>query len=479
MAAAFERRTAATMFATDTIAPSPAARSMLAESPSLLGVLVGAAAMREVRRLPRDARRRTLKSRGIHGIEATVKRALLYLTADGLLEPLGFSQVVRVVEGLARRGWPYRIHSLEKPADLAQESRVRSVRARLAAAGVDWTFDAYQNDGSARAAVNNEFALIRSATTARSIVGVHARAYHSGVAAFSRWLSKGTPYLFDTRSYWFDERLEEGRWFTSPLRLSIARGVEHQLFAHASGVVTLTELQADDVRNGRFGSPKQRAISCITTCADFDDFTRRSQVPNVPDDVLTKLRGKRVLGIVGSINRSYLVDETLQLCRGILARDETFHLLVLSGQRDEYARRLAALGVDSSRYTVTRANHEAMPEWLSLIEWGMLLLSVGSAAKRASMPTKLAEFLAIGVRPVQFGCNDEVSDWVRRTGSGFVLDDVTAIECERAVARITKSTPNDIELFKAREVAAPHFSLAVGIAKYEAMLLSTFGDLRR
>ena len=37
---------------------------------------------------------------------------ILYVTADGLLEPLGFSQVVRVVEGLVRRGLRYDILSL-------------------------------------------------------------------------------------------------------------------------------------------------------------------------------------------------------------------------------------------------------------------------------------------------------------------------------------------------------------------------------
>lgn len=57
--------------------------------------------------------------------------AITYLTADGLLEPIGFSQVVRVIEALARRGWRYRVVSLERPQDLARESRVREVRQRL------------------------------------------------------------------------------------------------------------------------------------------------------------------------------------------------------------------------------------------------------------------------------------------------------------------------------------------------------------
>ncbi|MGV3625184.1 MAG: glycosyltransferase [Archangium sp.] len=402
---------------------------------------------------------------------------LLYLTADGLLEPLGFSQVLRVIEGLAARGWRYRIHSLEKPKDLHRDARVREVRSRLNAAGVTWTFDSYLDGGSGRAALDNELALVRAATKLPA-AGIHARAYHSAMAAFASWLSRGTPYLFDARSYWFDERLEEGRWLTTPMRTGVARGIEHQLFAQASGVVTLTELQADDVRNGRFGTSKHRAVKCITTCADFEDFTLRGDAARVPPEVASKLRGRNVLGIVGSVNRSYLVDQTLDLCSRVLRSDVNAHLLILSAQREEYERRLTALGVSSERVTLTRADHDVMPDWLSLIDWGMLLLNPSSPAKRASMPTKLAEFLACGVRPVQFGCNDEVSNWVRRTGSGFVLDDVTSASLEVATQRIIGAKRDDAQLAKAREVAAPHFSLAAGIEKYEQVLLATFGDLR-
>lgn len=410
-----------------------------------------------------------------------MNRALLYVTADGLLEPLGFSQVVRVVEGLARRRWPYRLFSLEKSADLAREGRVRELRARLEAARIEWKFATYESDGSTSSAARNEAALVNAATRTRNVVGIHARAYHSAVAAFAARLSSRTPYLFDARSYWFDERLEDGRWFTTPIRLAIARGVEHQLFAKASGVVTLTELQAADVRSGRFGPSRHKAVQCITTCADFDDFVRRpaSDCPRVPEELRRTLAGKRVLGIIGSVNRSYLVDETLSLVAAVLRRDETAHLLILSGQRDEYLRRLAALGIDERRFTLTRADHEAMPEWLSLIDWGMLLLNPGSPAKRASMPTKLAEFLACGVRPVQFGCNTEVSEWVRQTGSGFVLPDVKPETLEATADRIVSSRPEPELTARARALAAPHFSLESGIAKYERVLLATFGDLRR
>lgn len=404
-------------------------------------------------------------------------RPLLYVTQDGLLEPLIFSQVVRVVEALSRRGWRYRILSLEKPPDLADSARVSALRRRLAASGIEWDAHPFDWSQSTRGAVKNLRALVEGTVQlARkgAIAGVHARAYVPGVAALAAWNATRLPWIFDARSFWIDERLEEGRWFTTPLRLGLARGLEHQLFTTASGVVTLTEIQLREVEE-RFAPLGSRAITCITTIADYDDFVRRPRetLDRIPAEVLGRLRGKRVLAIIGSINRSYLVDETLEVARQVLAHSKDMHLLVLSAQRAEYEARLAALAVPLEQVTVTRAEHDAMPQWLSVIDWCLLLLNPASPAKRASMPTKLGELFAAKVRPIQFGCNAEVSSWVERAGTGLVLRSVEPSELARAAKAIVTPRGDD-GLEAGREITRPHYSLQSGVEKYDRLLRSVF-----
>ncbi|MCU0699264.1 MAG: glycosyltransferase [Myxococcaceae bacterium] len=405
---------------------------------------------------------------------------LLYLTQDGLLEPLMHSQVVRVVERLASLGWRYRIVSLEKEKDLADARRVRNLKARLERAGVRWEFAPFDWAQSSRSAANNLGFLSRRAlelSRAGRIRGIHARAYVPAVAAWVAWNATRIPWIFDARGYWVDERLEEGRWFTTPLRLAVARGLEHQLFVTASGVVTLTELQARDVE-ARFRPLGHRPVRCITTLADYDDFVRRpvSQLTQVPPELVSKLANRRVVAIVGSINNSYLVDETLDLARRILERMPDAHLLILSGQHDEYRRRLGVAGVPEGRFTIVRAEHDAMPQWLSLVHWCLLLLQPNSTAKRASMPTKLGELFSSGVRPIQFGCNDEVSDWVRRAETGLVLGDVSPAGLDAAARRVSEAEPLSAEeLDRARQRTAPHFSLEAGSSSYDKLLAEVFG----
>jgi hypothetical protein len=128
-----------------------------------------------------------------------------------------------------------------------------------------------------------------------------------------------------------------------------------------------------------------------------------------------------------------------------------------------------AAGIADERCTNVTVHHDAMPRWMALVDWGLLLLTT-SIAKRGSMPTKLAEFFASGVRPVFIGCNEEVGRWVNAAGSGLVLGSTSDEELRAAAARISASAPDPELLRRARESTAPHFSLRSGVDRYDALL---------
>jgi hypothetical protein len=176
-----------------------------------------------------------------------------------------------------------------------------------------------------------------------------------------------------------------------------------------------------------------------------------------------------VLGIVGALNRSYLPEATLTLVKRACELRPDFHLLVLTQQRTEYETLLTAHGISPHRFTIASARHEDMPSWLVWIDWGLLLLA-DTIAKRGSMPTKLAEFFAAGVRPLAYGCNSEMTDWVRRGGSGIVLDAVSEPALCAAAFDLSRAMGNIEVCRRAREVTEPHFSLASAVDRYCRLL---------
>ena len=63
--------------------------------------------------------------------------AVLYISYDGMLEPLGQSQVIAYLERLTDAAAIHLV-SYEKPADWAREDRREALSARLSAAGIAW-----------------------------------------------------------------------------------------------------------------------------------------------------------------------------------------------------------------------------------------------------------------------------------------------------------------------------------------------------
>lgn len=388
---------------------------------------------------------------------------VLYITFDGLLEPLGASQVVAPLLGLAERGFKYSVVSLEKAADLADEARIATLRHRLTSAGVDWHPIRYETGGARSVARNLRVAtetVLKLATDGRHEL-LHARAHLPALVARVAKARLGLPYVFDFRGYWVDERREEKRWIVNDSLLQLGHAVESHLLRESDAVVCLTDLARDELRS-RVRSGVD--VRTITTVADYDVFGRVARAERDPIFV-----DKLVVGYVGSINVSYALDESLDFFCKLRERRSDAHLLCLTRQIDEMRAALEARQVPASACTVVSASHDEMPMWWAQVDWGLLFLK-SPRAKQGSMPTKLAEMFAAGVRPVQFGCNSEVAAWVRHAGSGIVLDELSNATLRHAAERVAAFSPQPGDLEQARRATESHFGLRGGVEAYAELL---------
>lgn len=401
---------------------------------------------------------------------------ILYLTFDGLLEPLGRSQIVPYLLRLGEGGFRYVVVSLERQADLAGEAAFAEIKERLAAAGIEWRPLPYRAVGPTRVLRNcwSLWKAARAEVRKGGVELVHARAHVPAAVAWMLLRSAGVPYLFDMRGYWVDECAADGRWFTNRPAYAAGKRVERRLLKDAAGVTTLTGILADDLRQGPLrGSDKP--IVVIPTSADYDVFSPGEPGQALPAEVRQRLRGRLVVGWVGAINASYCVAESLELFRRVLELRPDAHLLALTAQRDEMARRLAVHKLPASAYTLTTVPHQDMAHWLRAMDWAVLFLNAGPA-KRGSVPTKLAEFLATGVRVAHHGCNEEVTRHVADSGVGLVLRDLSAGELERAAQHMATAPRAAAAVLQARERTRPHFGLEAAVERYRAVLLKLLGD---
>jgi len=343
--------------------------------------------------------------------------------------------------------------------------------ARMASCGVRWQHRPYfpGRSGALRNALSM-MGMIRNAWEETDLF--HCRSYFGAFFPASARLLRSAPYVFDTRGYWIDEKIEAGRWFQDPASLAVARRVERTLYNRASGVVSLTELAAEDVRQGSFGRPHdaERSI-CIPTCVDFERF--RLERDSAPDEFL--LHG-RVIAYVGSLNASYEYRRSLRLAQLVLERDPHAKFLALTAQVKEMNAMTDEVGIPRDRRLVRNVGYDEIHQWLPWIDVGLMLLVQPSRAKRASMPTKLGEFFATGVAPITHGGNTEIAEWVRRAGTGLALEDLSDASLDRAADFALSNRTDGARSAHARHLAEAHFSLDSAVRRYDALFQSVLSD---
>lgn len=402
-------------------------------------------------------------------VEPRRKPSILYLTYGGLLEPLVYAQGLRPLLRLAP-GYSIRVVSLERARDLEDSHRVEKVRSVLGRAGIMWTPLRY-SFGPAGAVSNLGRLTVLALWLAkgrRAPSVVWARSYLPAVAAYTVHQRTSIPYLFDARGYWVDEHAEKDTWSHLGRTLAAARAIERRLYSSSKAVVLQTELGVQDVRGGRFGDCRSVEAVCIPPSVDHEEFGR-GEAAGLPEGIRQRLAGKLVVGYVGSFADWYLSVESFRLFLEIRELCPIAHLLCLTRQQDTAVAHARMCGVRSEDLTVAMVPHEAMPDWLSAMQWGLLLLR-SSPAKRASVPTKLGEFFAAGVRPLFHGCNGEAVEWVARAGSGYVLEDCSEVSLAQAARHVAKVGHCTEGLDAARGLAASSFSLDAAVRRYDEVL---------
>ena len=170
------------------------------------------------------------------------KPGVLYISYDGMLEPLGQSQVLGYLERLTDAS---RIHliSFEKTADLAQTTKLALLRERLDRAGIVWHPLTYHKSPTIPATL---YDLVQGLTVslwlaARYRLGVvHARSYLPALIGLMVKLFVGARLLFDMRGLWADERTDGGLWPPGGRACRFVKRLEKSLFKGADHIVTLT-----------------------------------------------------------------------------------------------------------------------------------------------------------------------------------------------------------------------------------------------
>lgn len=404
----------------------------------------------------------------------------LYLSYDGMTDPLGQSQVLPYLCGLSVQGYRITLVSFEKKEAFAREKGLIEDICRKA--GIDWRPQPYRKKPPALSTWLDLRRMQRVAARLqreKNFGLVHCRSYLPALVGLRMKRKYGLPFLFDMRGFWADERVEGELWnLRHPLYRMIYRYFkrkERQFLSEAAHTISLTEAGRREILS--WDRPQRPApMTVIPCCADLELFDPEKISPEEQSRLREELglsANAFVLCYLGSIGTWYLLPEMLQFCKYLMDnKPEAYFLFITGGAPKHILQAARKLELPTDRILIRRAPRRQVPLYLSLADLGIFFVKP-TFSKKASSPTKQGEMMGMGLPLI---CNEvgDSGEIVRKTEGGLVLRELSPEALQLAAAKgmdKIKSSPARI-----RAGALKHYSLQSGIERFEVVYRKILGS---
>ncbi len=396
---------------------------------------------------------------------------VLYISYDGMTDPLGRSQILPYLAGLSAKAHQITILSAEKAEAFRKgEQHIRSI---CKTAGLRWVPVPYTKKPPIVSTQKDIRRLWKEAAALhahKAFDFTHCRSY---IAALVGWKMKrrySVPFLFDMRGFFPDERVEGGLWnLKNPLFKQVYKHFkkrEKDFLQNADVIVSLTEHGKNEMMQWNL-KLKPEKIHVIPCCADLDHFHYHNAKANhteafrkalgLPDNAF-------VLTYLGSVGTWYMMDEMFSFFKALKKKKATARFLFITKDDPEMIRKLALeQEVDPSDLHIKSAEREELPSLLALAQLSIFFIKP-VFSKRASSPTKLAELLGMGIPVI---CNSGVGDLdlhLARFSGAYVVHAFHKESYQKAIEQIPallQSDPDDL-----RALAEKYYALQHGLDRY-------------
>lgn len=357
---------------------------------------------------------------------------LTYATVDSLSEGVGSSQIAPLMERFAKHGMKINLLTFEK------EAPSNSLVERMEKAGVEWTQISFGNHGPF-GGISRTMQLAKLMPNSEI---THARSDFPAVAAR---FSGQDRILWDVRSLWADQRkfIEE-----SPIRrgiLALYSPLEEMACNSSMALSTLTKAVVPILEDRHKKLPTIRTV--VPTAVDLERFKFSPRMPS-------KLRGL----YSGTYNKYYDLD----LSRRFIEEIRNFVSCEVGWARPKESKTMSLDAGEGHSFSATQSE---MANLMSQYSFGMSVCKEDAGPSlKAAMPTKIAEFLAIG-RPIVVNAGlGDCDEILEQNGAGIVIkrNDDLAVRAKDLIELINdKNSPQ-----RCRSLAESNFDLDKGVTNY-------------
>ncbi len=391
---------------------------------------------------------------------------VLYLSYDGMTDPLGQSQVLSYLRPISEQGVVFDLISFEKP--FLFETKKGIIDTMISGKSINWHPLLYTKKPPVLSTVKDIFKgwqKIKSLYKKQHFDIVHCRGYISALLGLRAKKKYGSKFIFDMRGFFPDEKKESGLWkgiLYEPV-YRYFKFKERQFFEQSDINISLTHAGKTEIKKA-FNIPGEK-IGVIPTCVDFNIFKPfDSGIRNSIRRELKIPQNATVLLYSGSIGTNYRPDIIFNIFKNLSAIKENSYLLIISHtDKSVIESELKKAGIDTATIRIVSSDYLNVYRYLMAGDYGVIMYDKSYSALGRS-PTKLAEYWACGLPFISQKNLGDLDYIIEKYPNGGVLIDT--MDDNGIQAALKKLISNSVDKNALRKYAMEYFDLQNGVLSY-------------
>jgi glycosyltransferase involved in cell wall biosynthesis len=413
-----------------------------------------------------------LKSK-IKKMNRRLKKNILFISYDGMTDPLGQSQVIPYLLGLSKHGYHIFLLSCEKKEVYAQ--RKVAVQKILDQANILWVPLNYTKKPPVLSTLIDITKLKRAAKKIHLNHAIHMVHTRPGVPALvGLWMKKkfGIKFLNDIREFYADSRVDGGIWDTNKLLYRkiyhFFQNKEDEQVNSSDGIVCLTHA-AEKIITQWPAYKMETPLAVIPCSADLHLFDPQNLDETLKENFRVQLginKDDFIVSYLGSIGGWYLTAEMMMFCKRVLIKIPQARFLFISPHLHQQIIDTAAkYDVPRDKIISIKAVRNDVPVLLSFSSYSLFFIKP-CYSKLSSSPTKHGELMALGIPVITNSGVGDVKDIVEKYKGGYVINDFSMDSFDKVIEHMGNAIFDKKAI---REGAFEFYSLEKAIDSYTAL----------
>ena len=389
---------------------------------------------------------------------------ILYISQDGLLDPLGQSQIYPYIEGLSKNYFFFICTS----ENLENSNKINLFKNKINK-NIDWRFNVIKKKSGK---INRIFEILLLYFLAikilfkKKISIIHCRSYLPMPICVLVKLFTNIKIIFDTRGSWFDERVDGGMLKEKgidKLIFKILKRLEVFFFQYSDYLVFLTENSLNKI-NPKF--IKNKKIAIIPCASDFNHF----KILDIKEKEAIKsqmsLSNKFIITYIGSLGSWYQIEKIISFFSQFKNFYKDTFLLILT--YSEIEKQMIKFPKNlSDSYCFLSCSREDIPKIIGISDLTLSFIK-NSFSKFFSSPTKVGESFACGVPVLSTANIGDLDSHIKSFNLGYILNDKNFVSNHELESLIQKKYNSKL----IRQSSHDLYSLDSALSKYNKIYQS-------